>query len=58
MKYVVLKKFKDRFSEMKVFDVGDEHTPPNKERAEQLVNLGYIKPVREQKKKTETKGVK
>jgi len=50
VKYVVLKRFKDRFSKMKIFDVGDEHTPPNKERAEQLVKLGYIKPAAEQEK--------
>lgn len=55
MKYVVLKDFYDRFDNMKLNQVGDEHNPPNKERANQLIKLGFIKQEEEEKKKPKKK---
>ena len=38
---------------MSLNQVGDEHVPPNEERANQLVKLGFIKSVEEEKEKKE-----
>lgn len=45
MKYIVLRNFYDRFDNMKLCQTGDEHKPPNEERAIQLVKQGFIEPV-------------
>ncbi|MBS4191748.1 hypothetical protein KHA94_16280 [Bacillus sp. FJAT-49705] len=45
MKYIVLKDFYDRFDNMKINQEKHEHTPPNEERANQLIKLGFIKVV-------------
>lgn len=42
MGYVVLKKFYDRFDNMKLNKEGDEHFPPSDERALQLISQGFI----------------
>lgn len=55
MKYVVLKDFYDRFDNKRLNKVGDEHTSPNDERANQLIELGFIEQVEEKKKSTKKK---
>lgn len=50
MKYVVQKEFLDRFDNLRHCKPGEQHVPPNKERAEQLVNLGFITPVADKPK--------
>lgn len=47
MKYVVLKEFKDRYDNDRHCHPGEPHTPPNEERANQLIQLGFIKAVTE-----------
>jgi len=47
VKYVVLKDFTDRFDGGRYCRPGEPHTPPNKERADQLIQLGFIKAVPE-----------
>jgi len=42
MNYVVIKEFLDRFDNLRHCKVGETHIPPNDERAEQLVEKGYI----------------
>ncbi|MEC0242770.1 hypothetical protein P4H66_23445 [Paenibacillus dokdonensis] len=48
MKYVVEKDFLDRFDNQRHCRPGDPHKPPNKERAQQLLELGFISEVKEQ----------
>lgn len=40
--YVVTKAFLDRFDDLKHCKPGDPHTPPNEERAQQLLKQGFI----------------
>lgn len=47
MKYIVLRNFYDRFDNMRLCKTGEEHEPPNEERANQLVKQGFIEPVPE-----------
>ncbi|MFW5438747.1 hypothetical protein [Paenibacillus apiarius] len=63
MKYVVLKDFLDRFDNMRHCKPGESHEPPNDERAQQLIKLGFIEieePSRKgtEKQKAKNKGVK
>ena len=51
--YKVLKAFKCRHQDLKVFKVDDEYKSVNKEHTEKLLNEGYIKEM--PKKKTTTK---
>lgn len=51
VKYIVLKDFRDRFNNMRHCKPGEEHVPPNEERAKQLVDLGFISPVEDRKPK-------
>lgn len=50
MKYIVQKEFLDRFDNLRHCKPGEPHVPPNKERAEQLVSLGFIIAVGEKQK--------
>lgn len=52
MKYVVKKEFLDRFDKFRHCKPGEPHTPPNQERAEQLLTLGYISAVEQSSEKT------
>lgn len=45
MKYVVIKNFFDRFNNRKFCSVGEDHVPPNDERAQLLLDKGFIKVV-------------
>ncbi|URN94561.1 MAG: hypothetical protein NAG76_22555 [Candidatus Pristimantibacillus lignocellulolyticus] len=45
MNYIVIKEFLDRFDNLRHCKVGESHIPPNDERADQLVEKGYIEPV-------------
>lgn len=47
MKYIVLKDFLDRFDNKRHCKPGEDHHPPTEERAQQLVELGFIAPVSE-----------
>lgn len=48
MKYVVLKDFYDRYDSDRLCRPGEPHTPPNEDRAKQLIDLGFIKAVPEE----------
>lgn len=56
MMYKVIKRFRDRL-DGKIYEVNDEYIPKNKERAKELIKLGYIKEVKQPKtkKKSEKK---
>lgn len=45
MKYVVEKEFLDRYDNGRHCRPGELHKPPNKERAQQLIELGFISEV-------------
>lgn len=45
MKYIVIKDFLDRFNNKKLCKVGEEHVPPNEERAQLLIDKGFIEAV-------------
>lgn len=50
MRYIVINNFYDRFDNMKLNIVGDEHLPPNEERANQLIIEGFIEAKEDQQK--------
>ncbi len=50
MKYIVLKTFKCRYTDFKVYHQGDYYKSVNKEHTEKLIKLGFIKAVEEKKK--------
>lgn len=45
MKYVVIRNFIDRFNNRRLCKVGEEHVPPNEERAQLLIDKGFIEAV-------------
>lgn len=49
MKYVVIKDFLDRFDNRRHCKPGELHVPPNEERAQHLIELGFIAPIVEPK---------
>jgi hypothetical protein len=53
-KYIVTKKFYDRFSNMKLFVPGDIHEPHSEERAKQLLAQGFIAAVTNEESEEET----
>lgn len=57
MKYVVERDFLDRFDDLRHCHPGEPHKPPNKDRAQQLLELGFISEVKNDssKKKNEVK---
>jgi len=48
-KYIVTKKFYDRYANMKLFVPGDTHEPHSEERAQQLLTQGFIAAVNDEK---------
>lgn len=48
MEYVVLREFLDRFDNMRHCRPGEQHSPPNEERAKQLLEQGFIAVVEEE----------
>lgn len=48
MKYVVLKEFLDRFDNKRHCHPGESHKPPTEERAQQLIDLGFIAAVKKE----------
>lgn len=55
MKYKVLKTFKCRHQDHKVFHENKEYTSVDKEHTQKLLDLGFIKAVEEKKKPTAKK---
>lgn len=53
-KYIVTKKFYDRFSNMKLFVPGEIHVPHSEERAKQLLAQGFIAAVDDEKPEATT----
>lgn len=58
MKYRVEKEFTDRFDNGRHCFPGEPHKPPNKERAQQLLELGFISEVKSEPSKKKNSDVK